>query len=746
MTSEASSAGIVPASPEILALLAVAVAVLIVIAIHRQITVRRLRESERAFRDLYDHVNEGIFRSTLDGRMISANPYLVRLNGFQSEAEMLREVNDIAGQWYVDPNRRAEIHQMLLEHGRVSGLVSEVYRYRTRERIWIEESTRLVRDPRTDEPLYYDGTVREVTESVRRLELQQRYDKITAVISGCLYQHRRRPDGRSSMPYASKGLVDLFGIEPEAVVDDASILGKVIHPDDMQRIVDSLTVSRETLTAWQCEYRVIVPGRPEKWVFAHAFPEREPDGSTLWHGFLTDVTERKRSEARIYSLAYFDALTGLPNRAQLLEAIRHAQSHSARRGRFGALLFIDLDQFKILNDTKGHLAGDQLLREVAERLRLSSDRSTVIGRFGGDEFVIIYQNLGSTRDTAERKVSGLARRILDRIAQPFEFDSLSFETTASIGIAMFSGATDTPDDLLRQADLAMYRAKEAGIGQVRFFEAAMQAELAERISLRRELREAAEKGELIVLFQPQVDDHRRCVAVEALLRWRHPTRGEMGPSEFLWLAEPGGLGAVIDTFVLRQACNTLRAWREDPATSSLGVAVNVTAHQLRRPEFIATVADALQAAGVEPSLLTLELTEHVMLDDMATIGKAMARLKAMGVRIALDDFGTGFSSLTHLKQLPLDSIKVDRSFVRDLETSPSDRAIVQTILSFAQSLEVTVVAEGVETEVQMMLLRQLGCRRYQGFLFARPMPAEEIPGFVAGFAPRVEALKVSARG
>ncbi len=730
---------------QVLALLVLGLVVLGIVLINRQLTVRRLRQSERAFRDLYDHISEGVFRSTLDGRMISANPYLVRLNGFDSEAQMLREVNDIAGEWYVDPNRRAEIHAMLLEKGKVTGVVSEVYRYHTRERIWIEENTRLVRDPRTDAPLYYDGTVREVTEMVRRLELQRRYDKIAAVISGCLYQHRRRPDGKSSMPYASQGLTELFGVAPEAVASDSSILGRVIHPDDMDRIVASLDRSSETLTAWQCEYRVTAPGKPEKWIFAHAFPEREPDGSTLWHGFLTDVSERKRSEERIYKLAYFDALTGLPNRSQILDLLKEAQLHSGRRGRWGALLFLDLDQFKLLNDTKGHLAGDRLLREVADRLGSCTDRATLVGRYGGDEFVILLQYLGADRTAAEAKVRSFSTRIAGRLAEPFDLDGSVFETTASIGVALFTGNDQPTDELLKQADLAMYEAKEAGGGRLRFFEPEMQAEIEERLSLRRELREAIGKGELTLLYQPQVDDERRCIGAEALLRWRHPVRGEIKPIVFLGIAEPSGLGAMIDAFVLRTACATLRSWQDSPATRGLGLSVNITAHQLSRPEFITTVAEALGEAGAEPTLLTLELTEHVMLDDVVEVGRAMAMLKAMGVKLALDDFGTGYSSLTYLRQLPLDLLKIDRSFIRDLETNASDRAIVQTILDFAQNLKLSVVAEGVETERQLLLLRQLGCRAFQGFLFARPMPNEAFLAFAsAGPERRREAPRLTA--
>lgn len=731
-------------SLQVLALLMLAVVALGIIAVHRQLAVRRLRDSQRAFRDLYDNIGEGVFRSTLDGRMISANPYLVRLNGFQTEAEMLREVNDIAGQWYVDPDRRAEIHAMLLEKGKVTGVVSEVYRYHTRERIWIEESTRLVRDPRTDAPLYYDGTVREVTETVRRLELQKRYDQIAAAISGCIYQHRRRPDGRSSMPYASPGLMELFGVRPDEVVEDASILRRMIHSDDVERVVSSLARSRETQTAWQCEYRVIVPGKPEKWVFAHAFPEREPDGSTLWHGFLTDVTERKKAEARIYNLAYFDALTGLPNRSQILDVLREAQAHNTRRGRWSALLFIDLDHFKLLNDSKGHLAGDRLLLDVADRLRTFKDRATLVGRYGGDEFVMLLQYLGTDRAAAEVKVRAFAAHVLERLANGFDLDGSLFETTASIGVSLFSGGEQPPDEVLKHADLAMYEAKEAGGGRVRFFEPEMQAEIDERLALRRELREAIENNELALLYQPMVDDELRCLGAEALLRWRHPVRGEIKPLVFLGLAEPFGLGAMIDAFVLRTACATLRAWQDHPGTRGIGLSVNITANQLNRPEFITTVAEALGEAGVEPSLLTLELTEHVMLDDVVAVGRAMARLKGMGVKLALDDFGTGYSSLTYMRQLPLDLLKIDRSFVREIETNPSDRAIVQTIFSFAKSLGLSVIAEGVETERQMVLLRQYGCRAYQGFLFARPMPHDDFVAFAAA-APETRRPASPAR-
>ncbi len=363
---------------EVLILVVLIAAALAALAINRQRVIRELRDSERAFRDLYESINEGVFRSTLDGRMISANPYLVRLNGFDSEAQMLREVNDIAGEWYVDPTRRAEIHAMLVKSGKVAGLVSEVYRYRTRERIWIEENTRLVRDGKTSEPLYYDGTVREVTETVRRLELQARHEKIASVISGCLYQQRMDAEGRHSMTYASVGLVNLFGITPEEAMADASVLTEAVHPDDREMLHESFRQSAANLTPRECEYRIIARDGVEKWVFGRSVPESQADGSVLWHGFVADVTDRKRSAAEIHKLAYFDPLTALPNRTMLLDDLNHTLAASAERRSWGALLFIDLDQFKLLNDTKGHHAGDRLLCAIAERLRSCTDRTELV--------------------------------------------------------------------------------------------------------------------------------------------------------------------------------------------------------------------------------------------------------------------------------------------------------------------------------------------------------------------------------
>ncbi len=700
-------------------------------AINRHLALRRVSAAARSFHDLYENIGEGVFRSTLAGRMISANPALVRLNGYETEAEMIRSVNDIAREWYVDPDRRAELHEILLKLGRVSNFVSEVYRHKTRERIWIEESTRLVRDEKTGKPLYYDGTVREVTETMRRLQLQDRYDKITSTISGCLYQHRRMPDGSQSLPYASIGLFHIFGVMPDTVAADSSSLAPLIHPDDLVRIKESLDQSAKTLTPWQCEYRVNLPDGSQKWVFAHSVPEREADGCILWHGFFTDVTERKKSEARIHDLAYFDPLTRLPNRTMLIDSLRQALSWSERTGLSGALLFIGLDQFKLLNDTKGHHIGDLLLCEVARRIKERARRDDFVARLGSDEFVVILQNLAGGLGGASVDVETVATKILLAINQPVEFNGLPFQTTASIGAALFHGQERGFEDLLKRADLAMYEAKIGRRGSMRFFEPEMQANFEERLSLTTDLRGALERGNLTLEYQPQVDDRARCFGVEALLRWKHPERGALSPDEFLPLAERAGLMGLIDEFVLNTAFATLRQWGEDPLMRDLRLAVNISAEQVNRKGFAETLARVLASSGADPGRLTIELTEHVMLKDMDEVSGIMREFKALGIQFALDDFGTGYSSLSYLKRLPIDTLKIDRSFIYDLEHDSSDRAIVQTILNIARNLKVSVIAEGVETEVQSLMLRQLGCHAYQGYLFGVPMPLD---GFVTWLA------------
>ncbi len=482
--------------------------------------------------------------------------------------------------------------------------------------------------------------------------------------------------------------------------------------------------SRDTLTPLMCENRMLLPDGTEKWVLAHSVPEREPDGSTLWHGYIVDASEKKRSEAKIYELAYFDTLTHLPNRVYLNNRLHRLLSFEPDREQPRALLFVDLDHFKVLNDTKGHHVGDLLLCQIAKRINASVEPGSLVARLGGDEFVVLLDRTDDPADIKSR-ARAVSQRILAAIDQPFRNAGDTFQTTASIGAVVFSASDHDVDAVLKHADLAMYEAKAAGRGTVRFFEEGMQVAVTDRLALTSELRRAPEDGRLVLHFQPLVGARGECYGAEALLRWNHPTRGLISAGEFIVLAERSGFMALIDEWVLRAACATLKAWEDDPLTRDLMLGVNVSARGVCRMEFAEIVESTFAQSGARPEHLTLEITEHVMLDDFDAVNAVMQRLQKFGLHFALDDFGTGYSSLSYLKRLPIDTLKIDRSFVSELESDVSDREIVQTIMNIARSLKISVVAEGVETDLQAMLLKQFGCQAFQGFLFGKPMPEDK---------------------
>jgi diguanylate cyclase (GGDEF)-like protein/PAS domain S-box-containing protein len=441
------------------------------------------QQAERTFRELYDSISDGVCRCTMSGVVIQANQAVYRMHGFAGDDELYEHAHDMAQKWYVDPKRRAEVDRLLATEGRVHGLISEVKRYKTGERLWVEENIRVVHDPRTGRPRFIEGTIRDVTDSVKRIEAQRRFEKIASLVPGCLYQQVTYPDGRTCMPYASAGLLDILGLEPGQVAVDASAIFGRVHPDDRDRLAQSFRDAATALKPRQLEYRVFGGDGSEKWVFGHSVPERQPDGSILWHGFLTDVTARKRAEARVYDLAYRDPLTGLPNRGALVERLQVAINSAGQRTQWSALLFIDLDQFKVLNDTKGHHIGDRLLVEVAERLRPLVGERDLVARLGGDEFVIVLRGLAIHRDVAEQQIWRTLERLQASIAEPFTLDGFPFHTSATVGVALFRGSEVTVEELLKRADMAMYEAKAMGRGSACFFAAEMQAALEERSAL-----------------------------------------------------------------------------------------------------------------------------------------------------------------------------------------------------------------------------------------------------------------------
>ncbi|SDS10171.1 PAS domain S-box-containing protein/diguanylate cyclase (GGDEF) domain-containing protein [Pseudomonas oryzae] len=443
-----------------------------------------------------------------------------------------------------------------------------------------------------------------------------------------------------------------------------------------------------------------------------------------------DITRRKQAEAAAQRLALHDVLTGLPNRSLVAERLTQALQRAARRGSHGAVLHIDLDHFKEVNDTLGHAQGDELLRQVAGRMLRALRQIDSVARLGGDEFLVMLEDIGPDRDSAMAHAGDSGEKIRLALAQPYQLLGQQLGITASVGVVLFNQSDEQPDELIRQAEMALYRAKGAGRDQLCFFDPSLQAEVTARAQLLRDLRLAQERGELLLFYQPVVDARRRILGVEALLRWQHPQRGLVSPALFIPLAEQSGLILSIGQWVLDSACRQLAAWADEPRRREWTVAVNVSARQFAQGDFVCRVEQALRHSGASADRLRLELTESMLHDNLeTTIGK-MELLRRLGVRFALDDFGTGYSSLNYLKRLPLDQLKIDKSFVEGVQSS-SDAAIARTILTLADSLGVGVVAEGVETAAQMAFLLENGCAAFQGYLFSRPVPAEALPDSLA---------------
>ncbi len=469
-------------------------------------------------------------------------------------------------------------------------------------------------------------------------------------------------------------------------------------------------------------------------------PQSTPDGRQIWLrtskvpllgtdglpfgvlGIYDDITEQKRAAAQIHQLAHYDSLTGLPNRRLLHDSLDTALAASARSRRFGAVLLLDLDDFKTINDTLGLPFGDKLLVELGARLSTCVGEGGVVARPGGDEFIVMLEGLSILPHEAATQAELVAEKIRQSLSEPYLLEDVPMQTTPSIGIVLFQGNNDTSDALLKHADAAMYQAKHAGRNTIRFFDPVVQSELEDRLSLVADLEQALARGQLTLHFQKQVNSDERTLGAEVLLRWTHPQRGMVSPAQFIPLAEETGIIVPIGLWVLHSACSQLKAWQAHSGLRDLTLAVNVSARQFHQADFVDQVRHILVATGAKPALLKLELTESVVLKQVEDATAKMRTLKLLGLSFSLDDFGTGYSSLQYLKRLPLDQVKIDQSFVRDITTDPNDAAIVQTIIAMTEALGLNVIAEGVETRQQQLFLEQRGCHAFQGFFFGRPVP------------------------
>lgn len=453
-------------------------------------------------------------------------------------------------------------------------------------------------------------------------------------------------------------------------------------------------------------------------------------GVTCVLAYITDITERKAAEDQIHNLAFYDPLTALPNRRLLLDRLEVALASGQRHQRHSGLLFVDLDNFKTLNDTHGHDKGDRLLQTIALQLSACVREGDTVSRLGGDEFVIMLDDLSENAMVASSQAEAIAEKILTRLNQNFALDDIRFHCSASIGITLFGLQPERIEEPLKRADTAMYQAKIAGRNTIRFFDPAMQVAVSALAALEMELRHAVAAQQFLLLYQPQISANGRVTGAEALVRWCHNERGLVSPLEFIRVAETSDLILPLGSWILETACKQLVTWSTHPVFSALSVAVNVSARQFQHANFVQDVLGTLRRTGADPTLLKLELTESMLIDNLEVVVKKMSALKAHGVRFALDDFGTGYSSLSYLKQLPLDELKIDRSFVQDIFSDPGDAAIARMVIVLADTLGLNVIAEGVENAEQQALLMGQGCKQFQGFHFSRPLLPTDLETFV----------------
>jgi len=442
-------------------------------------------------------------------------------------------------------------------------------------------------------------------------------------------------------------------------------------------------------------------------------------------GVVRDITERKRSEETIRRMAYHDHLTGLPNRLLLMDRIEQAIAAARRHGKKAALLYMDLDRFKDVNDTMGHHVGDELLKAVARRLTETIRGGDTVARDGGDEFTVLLQDINRTED-----VSRVTEKIFRAFETPFMIDGREFFINVSIGVSIYPDDGEDEKTLLKNADIAMYQAKDAGRNNCKFFTPEMNERIVRRLDLEKRLKRAVEKEEFLPYYQPQIDlKTGEVTGVEVLLRWQDPERGLVPPGDFITLAEETGLTVPIGEWVMRKACEQSILWQKK-GLKAVNIATNFSMRQFREKDFFKAVVRVLEETGLDPGYLEIELTESILMDDVEHVIKTLHEFKSLGVRLAIDDFGTGYSSLEYLRKMPIDMLKIDRSFVRDITTNESDAAIAEMVVNIGHTLDIEVIAEGVETEEQLKLLKEMGCDRMQGFLVARPMPAGDVEAFL----------------
>lgn len=689
----------------------------------RKKTEYALRASETRFRTIIEQSPIAVAFSS-DGLTIDANPVYLKMFGYDDIAELLGLplINQIA------PQCRAEIEERIRR--RIQGDEVEA----TYETIGLRKddtqfplliSAKRVELP--DGPLTFtfliDITERKLNEEAMRIAAAT-FDIQQAILI---------TDADVKILRVNQAFEDVTGYREEELIGHNPRMFQSGRHDAV--FFQSMWTALRDTGKWSGEIwdkRKNGEIYPKSMTITAVYDDRHQ--VTQYVSVFRDISRRKQSEQDIHQLAFFDALTRLPNRRLLLDRLQQAMAVSARNGRYGALLFMDMDNFKTINDTQGHATGDLLLIEVARRLQSCVREGDSVARLGGDEFVVVLEELSEQPDEAAAQTELVAEKISSELGRPYLINDYECLTTPSIGVSLFHGHQESVDELLKHADVAMYQAKAAGRNAVRFFDPAMQAILNKRDELLAALRYALQKQQLQLYYQIQVDSAKRPLGAEVLLRWNHPERGLVSPVEFIPLAEESGLIVPIGLWVLQTACAQLKVWQQDIHTRDLVLAVNVSAKQFRAADFVTQVQRVLLESGAKPARLKLELTESTVLENVEDTIAKMRELKLLGISFSMDDFGTGYSSLSYLKRLPLDQIKIDQSFVRDITTDPNDAAIVQTIIAMTEAMGLNVIAEGVETEAQQEFLELRGCHAFQGYLFSKPVALSQFESLLSAAA------------
>ena len=676
---------------------------------------RELRENEEKLNTILDSVDSLIYIKDMQSRYQYVNGEMCRLLN-RPAASIVGQVDEVLFGPALARQTRASDRVALIEHRR------HVVEERLGEKIYLTTKVPLARD---GEVYGLCGITTDITPNKQAEESLR--------IAAIVFQSREGmcvlgPDARIIEANEAWGLL--------AGCPAAELPGTAFPPFSLEQDGDDYrdrmwdTVRREH--TWQGEVWTRRRNGQSYPAWLTVSAVRDADGElTNFVCTQSDISARKQADEKIVQLAYYDPLTGLPNRRLLYERVHHCLGQHGRNRRVGALLFLDMDNFKDLNDSRGHVVGDHLLQQVAARLLLCARESDTVARLGCDEFVILLEAVGATEEEAARHAETVGHKILAALRDPFEVGGAVHHASCSIGITLCTGKEQQLDDLMRRGDLAMYEAKRQGRNTLRFFHTSMELEVTYRTAIETELREALRQSQFVLLYQGQVDGGGVLTGAEALVRWQHPTRGLIGPAGFIAIAETSGLIVPLGRWVLRTACEQLALWSASPATAHLTLAVNVSVRQFLQSDFVEETLAIVRDSGADPARLKLELTETLMIEGVdETIGK-MRALREHGICFALDDFGTGYSSLSYLKLLPLDQLKIDQSFVRDVLVDPNDASIARSVVALGKSLGLGIIAEGVETEAQRCFLAEIGCDAWQGFLFSRPVDARTLEELAA---------------